>query len=82
MALTAGSGWLLWLGLDRLGERLYAALKPKLERQVGRVMGHPLEFGPYAGLRPLGLAVGSSRFRPGPDNPSSLTTSEIGRAHV
>ncbi|MFM8258988.1 MAG: translocation/assembly module TamB domain-containing protein [Vulcanococcus sp.] len=40
-------------------------------------MGHPLQLGPYAGLRPLGLAVGPSRFRPGADNPSSLTAAAV-----
>ena len=76
-ALTAGAGALAWLGLDRLGQRVYVALKPRLEHQVGRVMGHPLEFGPYAGLRPFGLAVGPSRFRAGADNPSSLEAAGV-----
>ena len=77
VALTAGTGLLVWVGLDRLGHRAYTALKPRLERQLGRVMGHPLQFGPYAGLRPLGLAAGPSRFRSAADNPSSLTVSEV-----
>ena len=68
--LVAGGG--LWWGLDRAGGLLYARLQPWLERQVGRVMGHPLELGPYTGLRPWGLSAGPSRFRPGLNNPSSI----------
>lgn len=40
-------------------------------------MGHPLRLGPYAGLRPWGLAVGASQFRPGPDNPSSIEAAGV-----
>ena len=35
-------------------------------------MGQPLQLGPYAGLRPFGLAVGPSRFKADPDSPSTL----------
>ena len=40
-------------------------------------MGHPLELGAYRGLRPWGLELGASRFRPGPDNPSTLAAERI-----
>ena len=40
-------------------------------------MGHPLELGPYRGLRPFGLAAGASRFRPGIDNPSTIEAESV-----
>ena len=40
-------------------------------------MGHPLELGPYRGLRPWGVSAGASRFRPGPDNPSSIDAAGV-----
>lgn len=40
-------------------------------------MGHPLELGPYTGLRPWGLSAGASRFRPGIDNPSTIDASAV-----
>ena len=67
----------MWWGLDRAGGLLYERLRPRLEQQVGRVMGHPLELGPYTGLRPWGLSAGASRFRPAADNPSSIEAAAV-----
>ncbi|MFM8674477.1 MAG: hypothetical protein ACKOCA_05530, partial [Vulcanococcus sp.] len=70
-AVGLGAGW---LALDRLAERIYGQQKPRLERQLGRNMGHPLRLGAYRGLQPFGLGfqVGPSRFLPGADNPSTV----------
>ncbi|MFM7652116.1 MAG: translocation/assembly module TamB domain-containing protein, partial [Vulcanococcus sp.] len=67
----------MWWALDRAGSAAYQRLRPWLEWQMGRVMGHPLELGPYRGLRPWGLSAGASRFRPGPDNPSSINAAAV-----
>ena len=61
-----------WIGADRLVASLYAERRPWLERLVSRALGQPLSLGPYAGLRPLGLAAGRSRFLPGPNNLSTV----------
>ena len=74
-ALLWGGG-LLW-GLNRAGGYAYQRLRPWLEQKVGRVMGHPLELGPYAGVQPWGLTAGASHFRPGTDNPSSIDTAGV-----
>ena len=79
LAACLAGGLLGWQALDRGGALLYPRLRPWLERQVGRTMGHPLQLGPYSGLRPWGLAVGSSRFLPGRDNPSTI---EVGAVTV
>ena len=77
LALASGLLGAAWLGADAAGAALYRQLKPWLERQAGRAMGHPLELGPYQGLRPWGLSAGPSRFQPGPDNPSTITVSGV-----
>ena len=66
-----------WVGADRLAERLYTARRPWLERLVSGVLGQPLQLGPYAGLRPLGLAAGRSRFVAVPQNPSSVDAPQV-----
>ncbi|MCX5939168.1 MAG: hypothetical protein NTW02_13445, partial [Cyanobium sp. LacPavin_0920_WC12_MAG_62_9] len=58
--------------LDRALNRIYAYWKPVLERQVGRVMGHPFDLGPYQGLGWGGLRVGATRLAPGRFDRSSL----------
>jgi len=40
-------------------------------------MGQPLQLGPYAGLRPLGLAAGPSRFRAGGNNRSTTDAAGV-----
>ena len=77
LALAAGVAAVAWWGADGAAAGLYRQLKPQLERQLGRVMGHPLELGPYRGLRPWGVAAGASRFRPGPDNPSTAEVEAV-----
>ena len=63
----------LGLAADRIAAGLYAHWRPRLERQIGRVMGRPLQLGPYRGLGPEGLRVGPSRFLPGAIDGSSLS---------
>ncbi len=65
------------LGLDRVAAWQYGLRKPWLELLASRSMGHPLELGPYRGLRPFGLAAGASRFRPGIDNPSTIEAESV-----
>jgi translocation and assembly module TamB len=81
VALGAGSLALLALGValaDRLGAALYARHRPQLERQLGAVLGHRLELGPYQGIGWSGLRVGPSRVLPRADDPSSLAVSRLG----
>ena len=71
-AVGLGVGhWALELAL----KKVYAHWKPVLERQVSRVMGHPLALGPYQGLGWGGLRVGPTRLAPGPFDRSSLSFS-------
>jgi|688.fasta_scaffold06122_12 translocation and assembly module TamB len=53
--------------------RIYGHWRPRLELQVGRVMGRPLQLGPLEGLAPDGLRIGPSRFLPGPKDGSTVS---------
>ncbi len=75
--LIAVGGGALWLGSDQIAARIYAHWRPRIEQQVGRVMGRRLELGPYRGLSPDGLVVGPSRFLPGPADGSTVSASEV-----
>ncbi len=77
LALASGLVALTWWSADGVGAGLYRRLRPQLETQLGRVMGHPLELGPYRGLRPWGVKAGASRFRPGPGNPSTAEVEAV-----
>lgn len=77
LALVAGLGIAGFALADRLAGALYGQLHWRLAHQLSRVMGHPLELGAYGGLKPWGLEVGPSRFRPGLDNPSTLEVQRI-----
>jgi len=77
LTLLAGLGVGGFALADRLAGALYGHWHWRLAYQLSRVMGHPFELGAYRGLRPWGLEVGPSRFRPGPDNPSTLAAERI-----
>jgi len=72
-AAAVGLGLGHW-ALDRALNTVYAHWKPMLDRQVGRVMGHPFDLGPYQGLGWGGLRVGATRLAPGRFDRSSLST--------
>lgn len=74
VATVLGAGLVAtgWFGADHIGRSLYDRWRPDLERQLTRALGHPLELGPYDGLRPWGMAIGASRFSPGPNDGSSV----------
>ena len=69
----------LWLASDRLLAGLYESWRPRLERQVGTIMGRPLQLGPYCGLSADGLCVGPSGLLAGAKDGS---TAEVRRTHV
>ncbi|MFN9694656.1 MAG: translocation/assembly module TamB domain-containing protein [Synechococcaceae cyanobacterium] len=62
--LVAGGVTGLWLGADHILASLYDQQRPKLEQQLGRLLGHPLRLGPFERLGPAGLEVGPSMLLP------------------
>jgi translocation and assembly module TamB len=71
--LSAASLAGLWFGADHLAGRLYLHWQPRLEQLIGGGLGHPLQLGPYQGLRPWGLAIGPSQVGAGPADNSSAS---------
>ncbi|QNI64001.1 translocation and assembly module TamB-like protein [Synechococcus sp. A15-44] len=47
--------------------------RPDLERALSGPLGHSLKIGPYEGLRPWGIALGSSRILPSAEDRSELS---------
>lgn len=66
-----GLGVVAWQRSDQLLSQLYNHWRPRLEDQVGKVMGRPLRLGAFQGLGPQGVHIGPSRFLPGPEDGSS-----------
>jgi len=78
LAAVGGIGLVaLWWWSDRLLAGLYGHWRPTLERQIGRVMGRPLQLGPYRGLGAEGLRVGPSRLLPGPQDGSTANVESV-----
>ena len=67
----------LWWGSDRLIGGLYEGVKPRLENQIGKVLGHPLKLGPYRGLGVDGLRLGPSRILEGRHDRSSVSARSV-----
>lgn len=65
VVLAAGAGAGLWWG-DRELRRSYGQARVGLERQLSRLLGHPLRLGAYRGLGWGGLELGPTRLGPGP----------------
>lgn len=74
---VAAAGGVVWAFSDRIAARVYEHWRPRLERQVGMVMGRPLRLGPYRGLSADGLVVGPSRFLAGPADGSTVAAREV-----
>ena len=52
-------------------------VRPRLERQIGQAMGHPLRLGPYQGLGFDGLKLGPSGFLKGAQDDSTVSAQEV-----
>ena len=74
---VGAAGFLAVWWSDRVITALYEAWRPRLERSIGQAMGHPLELGPYQGLRPWGLQIGRSGFGPGPADRSTASAGGV-----
>jgi len=72
--LVVGSAWVF---SDRLIEAALDRFRPRLERQIGQAMGHPLRLGPYRGLGLDGLKLGPSGFLKGAQDDSTASAQEV-----
>ncbi|WP_320674394.1 translocation/assembly module TamB domain-containing protein [Prochlorococcus sp. MIT 1341] len=67
--LTVGGG--SFVVTDRLVSLIVDRLRPDLEKQLSKPLGHPIKIGPYRGLRLWGLAIGQTEIFSGPLDESS-----------
>ena len=77
LLIGAGALGLAALGLslgDHLANWACTTWSPRLERSLSKVLGQPVDLGPYRGLRPWGLALGPSSIEPRGESRSQLNT--------
>lgn len=72
-------GVALWFAADRSLSSLFQRLRPGIEAQISKPLGHPVSIGRYRGLGPHGFALGPVQVRKGPDDQS---TAEIQRITI
>lgn len=66
-----------WFCLDRLAHSLLDHWRPGLEDQLSKSLGHPLRLGPYRGLRPWGIALGSTHVMAGAKDASTAAVQSV-----
>ena len=74
---AALGGVLIWSGADLLVARTISRFSPQIEKTLSNSLGHPLEIGPYRGLRPWGVELGPTRLLPGSKDTSSVSISNL-----
>ena len=72
-------GAALWIVADRLADALFQRVRPGIEAQISKPLGHPVSIGRYRGLGLHGLGVGPVQVRQGPLDRS---TAEINRITI
>ncbi len=71
------AGSILWISLDRILDSVVEHLRPQLERQLAKPLGHPVRIGPYRGLSFSGVSIGPSRVLQGPKDQSTASIASL-----
>ena len=74
---VALGGVLIWSGTDLLVGRTISRFSPQIENTLSNSLGHPLELGPYRGLRPWGVELGPTKLLPVVKDSSSVKISTL-----
>jgi len=72
-------GVVVWFAADHWASSLFQRLRPDIEAQISKPLGHPVSIGRYRGLGLQGLALGPVQVRKGPLDQS---TAEIQRLTI
>ncbi|KZR85988.1 hypothetical protein MITS9509_01972 [Synechococcus sp. MIT S9509] len=72
-------GGALWFAADRCAASLFQRVRPGIEAQISRPLGHPVSIGRYRGLGLQGIALGPVQVGKGPLDQS---TAEIQRITI
>ncbi len=70
-------GGVVWFSTDLFVANLFDEIRPRLEQELSEPLGHPLEIGPYRGLRFWGFAVGPTKVLSTPLDNSSAKSSGL-----
>ncbi len=64
-SLILFGGVSVWVGTDRLVAGILERYRSQIQEELSKPLGHPLKIGPYKGLRPWGIAIGSTQLLSG-----------------
>ena len=70
-------GAVVWVAADRMVSAVFERLRPDLEEQVGKPLGHPVSIGTYQGLSLRGITVGPIKVQRGRRDQSTASVQQL-----
>ena len=70
-------GAVVWVAADRMVSAVFERLRPDLEEQVGKPLGHPVSIGSYQGLSLRGITVGPIKVQRGRRDQSTASVQQL-----
>lgn len=70
-------GVVVWIAADRIVSAVFDRLRPGLEEQVGKPLGHPVSIGTYQGLSLRGITVGPIKVQRGRRDQSTASVQKL-----
>ena len=68
---------MVWIAADRIASAVFERLRPALEEQVGKPLGHPVGIGTYQGLSLRGITVGPIKVQRGALDQSTTSVQRL-----
>ena len=70
-------GFVVWIAADRIVSTVFDRLRPGLEEQVSKPLGHPVSIGTYQGLSLRGITVGPIKVQRGRRDQSTASVQQL-----
>ena len=70
-------GAVVWVAADRMVSAVFERLRPDLEEQVGKPLGHPVSIGSFQGLSLRGITVGPIKVQRGRRDQSTASVQQL-----
>ncbi|WP_415409961.1 translocation/assembly module TamB domain-containing protein [Synechococcus sp. A10-1-5-9] len=70
-------GAVVWVAADRIVSAVFERLRPDLEEQVGKPLGHPVSIGSFQGLSLRGITVGPIKVQRGRRDQSTASVQQL-----
>ncbi|PTU04377.1 DUF490 domain-containing protein, partial [Pseudomonas sp. HMWF031] len=77
LAVALIGGGVVWIAADRVVASVFERLRPDLEEQVGKPLGHPVSIGAYRGLSLRGITVGPIKVQRGRRDQSTASVQQL-----